>query len=432
MTQLGYGKGNPLSGLGDPGMFKTLGVGDAATGISDAAVWRAYLGQNYQVDWPYAGQDVAKIDIYGGRTMAIDVPGIGQTPEPNWYDRPWHDAMIDLPEPTPRTIADPSLLAIDTPRKAPGRQAAILTPPQMQADGDALDTQQPPDGQKSPAPDKTAPPALYFDQVIVTEETGWPKLLFTLSDRRKKMTEEAVQLYRDVAVAEQLIRDLVASSTHRTQLMKELAGIAHAGLIGPVPDVAAAASDLDRFRSQTLIAHLQRFRDWYAVKNTVLMVATVVVALGTLWGIVVREPALLSALGQFSLDGMILGSLDPSLALSCLAAFLFGLVGFAIGEIFTGFRAAQTVDLASYRTNPRFRLSPWLRLFYGASTWFIALAFLALDWIILGLGGTTINDAAKGSPVLGLVGGLVIAVAFDKFVDVLSNKSAEAVAPKTS
>lgn len=266
-------------------------------------------------------------------------------------------------------------------------------------------------------------PAQYFDQVILVRDSGFPVLSFTLASPRKAMPAAANTLYGQISNAEQTVRELVAPGQVQDHLMRELTGIAYRGLVGAHPDVAAATSDLDGFRQNLLLPHLQRFRDRYAVRNTGLMAGAVLAALLLILWLASREAEVIAFLAGAGEGTIVFGAATAETVVSCIAAFLFGMVGFAVGEVFTGFRSAQTVDLASYRNHPRFRLGPLLRLFYGASAWFVALAFLTLDWIIIGVGGTTINAATKGTPLLGLVGGIVIAIAFDGIVDLLSRKS---------
>ena len=54
---------------------------------------------------------------------------------------------------------------------------------------------------------------------------------------------------------------------------------------------------------------------------------------------------------------------------------------------------------------------------------FLVLALLAVDWLIIGLGGTSINEATRGKPFLAIIGGIVVAIAFNQVVQLLKSRA---------
>jgi len=197
------------------------------------------------------------------------------------------------------------------------------------------------------------------------------------------------------------------------------------GLAGPNPDIATGEGELTAFREGTLTQDLRTMRDLFTVHTARLMVLTAaicaVISFLLLYNEVIIAPYL-----QFN-EATVLEQMPPATLFSTLVAFFLGMIGFCIGEVFTAFLASAQVSLASYRENPRFRIGPPMRLVFGGAVWFLTLSMLAVNWLIIGLGGTTLNQATTGRPFLGLIGGIVVALAFNQVVQLLQARAQAAL-----
>lgn len=223
------------------------------------------------------------------------------------------------------------------------------------------------------------------------------------------MAEEFRQLLARIESTDSLIR-LVTSEPKRLARYKRLRGIALMGLVGKSPDPASAAHLLTTFRGEDLTEDLKAARNDYIVANTWKMGLAGFSALAL--GFLAWTNA--AALAAMNVPASLPEGVAAAGVVNFIAATLFGITGFAVGDIFTSLWAGQSVDPDRFRANRRYRFSGWLRLTFGATLWIAVLSLLSVDWLILGVGGVTINEATEGKPLLGFVGGLIVALAFDQ------------------
>ena len=274
-------------------------------------------------------------------------------------------------------------------------------------------------------------PDLYFSSVELKQDTRGNRFLnLELAENPQVMTEQANQLYQLLTSTEMAINTMLEGEKDRqSDMFETLLGYAHQGLVGPNPDTAAATFNVSQFRHNKLRQVLMDFRDRYTRRTnlTSLSLIAICVILFILFAPNAgRIEGVLAGITSGDIIKTAFGDFKPAIILSLLAAYFFGLVGLAIGEIFTAFVASMNVDVDRYAENPRYRFKPMSRLLFGATIWLITLIFLALDWVIIGLGGVKVNDAATGAPWLGLVGGVIVALAFNQVIVTLQSRASSA------
>lgn len=278
------------------------------------------------------------------------------------------------------------------------------------------------------------PPPLYFSSVDVVTDFGVQKLKFTRPRHAEPLSESAATLYSQIEGTAQTIRELVRSKALVASLFQHLAGIGYQGLVGPNPDTASQLTELQRLRVEQVEPHLRKARRVYAAMTVLTLIVTATLAVAGLYALWIYEATILSAAqARFAAPGgvasqSVLAGVDFRALLSGTAAFLFGVIGFAVAEVVTAFYAAQRASLESYRTNDRFRFWPVERLAFGLALLFLTLVFVAVDWIILGVAGTELKDAVDGKPLLGVIVGIVIGLAFDRIAGLLVTKAKDSVA----
>lgn len=276
--------------------------------------------------------------------------------------------------------------------------------------------------------------ALYFSGVAVILDNGVRKLRFARAPRAQPLSESAAILYSQIEGTAQTIRELVRDDRIAAALFQHLAGIGYQGLVGPNPDTSSQLNELQRFRVEQVEPHLRKARRIYAAMSVLTLVVTSTLAMAGLYALLSYEAAILTAAeARFAPTGApqpasVLSGVDFRALLSGTAAFLFGVIGFAVAEVVTAFYAAQRASLESYRTNNRFRFWPVERLAFGLALLFLTLVFVAVDWIILGVAGTELKDAVDGKPLLGVIVGIVIGLAFDRIAGLLVTKAKDSVA----
>ncbi|MFQ6550381.1 hypothetical protein AADZ90_020745 [Aestuariibius sp. 2305UL40-4] len=259
-------------------------------------------------------------------------------------------------------------------------------------------------------------PALYFTDVQIEERDGNAvDLIFHRPRDRTRMPPEARALYHRIHLTAETIREMVNCGSQDDRFTR-LRDIAEDGLTGPDPDPTGALEDLESFREGSLQADLRRHRDRYSTINAALMAS--VAALCVLAALVIYFSQ--KGIGGW-LDTYLTGipgagvtplHSDGMMLAAGVAAYLFGLAGFCVGEILTSYQFGTKVDIDSYHLHARFRFRPNQRLMYGASLWMILLVMLGLDWLVIGIGEAHLNRAGQGEPLFGFLGGIVVALAF--------------------
>ena len=242
---------------------------------------------------------------------------------------------------------------------------------------------------------------------------------FEPASGRGALSAEAALLYKRVKRAERFLNNLEITSSQRRDYVLWLVRIARFGLQGENCCPHDALTKMDIFEHE-MKAPLKEHRDAFIEKTVGLNARMIVVWLSVLFLALAGDAyqPVSNAFGQ--LLAQVPGS-DLTVVRSMIYAFLLGLLGLAVGEVFTVIVHGRVPQYEKFFDNPRYRYDEATRWVFVAATWTVVMSLASSGAFAIDFNGVTFGDIVA-SPGQAVVLAVLTSIGFQHVVTSLTRR----------